>query len=440
MSPTATVTDVDDKIVNRARELMRPLRCRSASASSAKRTRDRLRPPDVERVSTHIEAIVTFVQKLVEAGAAYPARRARAPTSTSASRAFEACGALAELDDLQVGARVEANETKEDPLDFALWKGSDDETFGWDSPWGKGRPGWHIECSAMAHAHLGEHFDIHAGGMDLVFPHHENEIAQSEALFGAEMAHTWLHGGFLNVDKEKMSKSLGNFVTIRDVLARNDAEGFRYFLLGTHYRGPLSFDLDKREDGRVVFPGVDEAERRVDYLYATRDALAAVSNGEPASSDSNVLQGQAKVIDDAEERVLEALDNDLNTPQALGVLADLAKAANEVVTQVARLKKDAVAEKAARRLAGKAALVLTRATAPLGLLRVPSEEYWARTKARRLAAKGLRELEIEAKVRARADARANKDFAKADALRKELTALGVDVLDGEAGSTWRIGV
>jgi cysteinyl-tRNA synthetase len=219
-------------------------------------------------------------------------------------------GALSRRDReaMLAGARVEVAPYKRDPADFVLWKPSEAAVVGWESPWGRGRPGWHIECSAMIRAHLGRTIDIHGGGLDLIFPHHENEIAQSEAAWGAPFARYWLHGGFLNVDSEKMSKSLGNFVTIRDVLARNDAEALRYFLLGTHYRGPLNFDLEKRPDGRVVFPGVDEAERRVDYLYATRDALALATSGVAAPSGITApsapaqVKTQAKLIDDAKER------------------------------------------------------------------------------------------------------------------------------------------
>ena len=214
-------------------------------------------------------------------------------------------------------------------LDIVLWKASKPGEPSWESPWGPGRPGWHIECSAMSCATLGEHFDIHGGGMDLQFPHHENEIAQSEAVHGPPMAKLWMHGGFLEVDKEKMSKSLGNFVTVKDVLARNDAEGLRYFMLGTHYRGPLSFDVEK--DGeRVRFPGVDDAERRAEYLYLTQAALTAAADGAAPSATSKAMPDAARVIGEAAAKVLAALDNDLNTPQALAVLAELAKTANDV--------------------------------------------------------------------------------------------------------------
>jgi cysteinyl-tRNA synthetase len=253
--------------------------------------------------------------------------------------------------------------------------------------------------------------------MDLIFPHHENEVAQSESVYGPPMAKYWLHGGFLEIDKEKMAKSLGNFVTIRDVLERNDAEAFRYYLLGTHYRGPLSFDVEKTA-GRVSFPPVDEAERRVDYLYYTYAALKAAAGSEAPAKTK---------LDDMPEKVLAALDNDLNTPQALAVLADLAKAANDISKQ-----KNKKAEAAA------AAIALEKATAPLGLMQSSPEAYMKRTQERRIKVRGLVPAEIDAKLADRQSARAAKDFARADAIRKELLEKGIEVLDSATGSSWRV--
>jgi cysteinyl-tRNA synthetase len=273
--------------------------------------------------------------------------------------------------------------------------------------------------------------------MDLIFPHHENEVAQSEAVLGPPLSKFWMHGGFLEVDKEKMSKSLGNFVTIQDVLDRNDPESFRYFVLGTHYRGPLSFDVEKKDDGRVIFPGLDEAERRLEYLYTTRDALSTLA-GDAEARIGNVLQGQAKIVGEAKERVLEALDKDLNTSAALSVLAELGKASNEIVMQAPKHKKDPAAHEAVRQLAAAARDALRDATAPLGLMQADSATFWKRTKERRLRLRALEEKNIDAKVAARADARKAKDFAKADAIRKELAELGVEVFDAGDASTWKI--
>jgi cysteinyl-tRNA synthetase len=246
-----------------------------------------------------------------------------------------------------------------------------------------------------------------------------------------------MHGGFLEIDSEKMAKSLGNFVTIEDVLKHNDPEGYRYFILGTHYRGPLAFDVEKLSDGRVTFPGLDEAERRMDYLYATHDALAGVAQGEEPG-ESNVLQGQAAIMADAKDKVLEALDRDLNTPVALSVLAELGKAANEIVMQAPKLKKDPAKHEAVRKLAAVALRSLEAACAPMGLMQAKPDVYWKRTKERRLRLRGLSETAIDAKVASRAEARKAKDFARADALRKELGALGVEVFDAGDTSTWKI--
>jgi cysteinyl-tRNA synthetase len=443
------VTDVDDKIVNRARERgddplvlskrMSDLADRDLAAIGCAK-------PDVEpRVSTSLGDIVDLVQKLVDSGNAYVVETKSGKDVYYAVRSFPAYGKLSRrnIDELRAGASERlaegAGDVKKDPLDFALWKSSGEDKFGFESPWGRGRPGWHIECSAMAMRHLGEHLDIHGGGMDLIFPHHENEIAQSEAVVGPELARCWMHGGFLEVDSEKMSKSLGNFVTIRDVLDRNDAEAFRYFVLGTHYRGPLSFDLEKQEGGRVTFPGLDEAERRTDYMYNTRDALVALAAGaEPAGS--NVLQGQQKVVEEAAEKVLDALDKDLNTPVALSVLAELGKAANEIVMQAPKHKNDPARWGAVRGLAALGVIALDRACAPLGLMQATSEDYWARTRERRLRLRGLDADLIDRKVHERGEARKAKDFGRADALRKELAEMGVDVFDGADGSSWKVGL
>ncbi len=435
------VTDVDDRILARAKERGEDPLALSARVSDACDAQLRalgVRDPDHEpKVSTHIREIIALVESLIAKGHAYVAPGARGQDVYFAVRSFPQYGKLSHrnLDDLQAGARVEVGETKRDPMDFALWKGETE--WGWESPWGKGRPGWHIECSAMAEKYLGPHFDIHCGGMDLIFPHHENEIAQSEAAYGPPLARYWVHAGFLNVDKEKMSKSLGNFVTIADCLERNDPEALRYFFLGTHYHGPLSFDAEKREDGRVSFPGVDEAERRVEYLYNTREALVTAAQGAEAAV-GNVLQGQAKIVDGAPARVLSALDNDLNTPQALAVIAELAKAANEIVVQIGKLKGNKAAQDSARQLAARAVESLDGCCAPMGLMQATAAVFAARTRGRRLKARGLDAAVIDAKVKERAEARAAKDFARADAVRKELGAMGVEVLDAGDASSWRV--
>jgi cysteinyl-tRNA synthetase len=441
------VTDVDDKILQAAKSNgEEPL---ALSARMAKLVDDDwaaigLLPPDHEpRVSGHIDEIILFIESLIAKGHAYTVDTPKGYDVYFAVRSFPAYGKLSHrnIDDLQSGARVEVGGGKRDPLDFALWKG-DEDGWGWPSPWGNGRPGWHIECSAMAAKYLGNHFDMHGGGEDLIFPHHENEIAQSEAAHGAPFAKCWLHNGFVTVDREKMSKSLGNFVTVQDVLARNDPEGFRYFLLGTHYRGPLAFEVDTLEDGRVVFPLVDQAERRVEYLYTTLESLEAVDDGEAVRGEAGgevaALSEHGKVIAEAPDRVSAALDKDLNTPQALAVLADLAKAANEVALFATRAKKDKAAQAAGRRLARAAKAALTKACEPLGLMQASPLDFFDRTRAQRLRVRGLAASLIEERLAERAAARERKDFARADALRGELLTMGVLVLDSASGSTWKV--
>jgi cysteinyl-tRNA synthetase len=438
------VTDVDDKILKRA------LECGEAPLALSERmsrvNADELRAcgcldPDAEpKVSDSVPAIVALIEQLVARDAAYVADTDKGRDVYFAVRAFPGYGKLSHrnVDELVSGARVEPGDAKRDPLDFALWKASGESDFGWASPWGKGRPGWHIECSAMAAAALSPHFDVHGGGMDLIFPHHENEIAQSEAAWGEPFARMWMHSGFVNVDAEKMSKSLGNFVTIAQILERNDGEALRYFLLGAHYRVPIDFDLEKRADGRVVFPGVDEAERRVDYLYATRETLVATAAGATPAIEGD--GAGVKTVRGAIGRTFAALDNDLNTSVALSVLAELAPAANEIALQAAKAKKDPKALARAQALAAAALEAIDACCRPMGLLQTPAPEFFARTRERRLKLRGLDAAVVEAKVRDRAAARAQKDFAKADALRADLTQMGIEIQDvpGADKTTWRV--
>ena len=445
------VTDVDDKILNRAGE-----RSEVPTDLSARFTKEYQKDirelgcadPDVEpKVSDHIPDIVAMIQKLIAAGSAYVAEmKTGARDVYYAVRSFDGYGKLSKrsIDDLRVGARIEASEDKRDPLDFALWKGCVGDAWGFESPWGKGRPGWHIECSAMAERYLGHGFDIHCGGMDLIFPHHENEIAQSEAAHPGEgdFSHIWMHNGFVNIDKEKMAKSIGNFVTVRQAYERNDPEALRYFLLGVHYRGPIAFDTEKLANGRVIFPGVSEAERRVDYLYQGLGRLTGLAN--EADGDSTApskwpkdLQPFVAIAKTARARVDEALDEDLNTPVALAIIGEVAKAANELVDLAAKRKKDKELSRVAPFVAKLVHDQLLAACEPLGLLQAAPEDYAGRTQERRLALAGLSPEAIEKRLADRAAARQNKDFARGDAIRKELEEAGVEVADGPTGTTWR---
>jgi cysteinyl-tRNA synthetase len=442
------MTDVDDKILARAKERGEaPL---ALSKRMAEINVQELRAcgcgePDQEpKVSESIGVIVSLISDLVAKGAAYVAETGKGNDVYFAVRSFPGYGKLSRrvLDEQVSGARVEPGEAKRDPLDFALWKASPDDAeggVGWESPWGRGRPGWHIECSAMAAHALSPHIDIHCGGMDLIFPHHENEIAQSEAAWGGPFSRMWIHSGFLEVDAEKMSKSLGNFVTIGQILERNDGEALRYFMLGAHYRGPLNFDLERLADGRIIFPGLDEAERRIDYLYAAREALLTAAAG--SNEESAWPEGpQSACVREAPERVMTALDNDLNTSVALAAIGELARVGNEIALSVPKLRKDARAEGAMKALAAGAVQALDACCRPLGLMLASAEEFFVRTRARRLKLRGLSAADIEARVHERSSARAAKEFARSDAIRAELTRLGVELQDavGGSGTTWKV--
>ena len=443
------ITDVDDKILERSSK-----NGESPLALSQRMTAvyqeemascGCLAPTHEPKVSETVPEIVALVQKLIENESAYVLDMGDGKQDVYFSvRSFPGYGKLSrrKIDDLQAGARVERDDHKRDPLDFALWKGAGSNEWAWDSPWGRGRPGWHIECSAMAEKHLQHGFDVHGGGMDLIFPHHENEIAQSEAAAPGQgdYARCWMHNGFVNVDKEKMSKSLGNFVTVRDVLARNDAEGFRWFLLAAHYRGPIQFDTEQLAD-RVVFPGVDEAERRVDYLFATVERLGELMRAAPAAPAKLApeLQSFKIELNAATKQGEAALDDDLNTPVALAALGEMTRIGNEVAMLAQKRKKDAGFVGSAGVFAGHVRDAIKALTQQLGLMNVTPAVYTARVKERRLALRKLSAADIEQKLVDRAEARKAKDFAKSDAIRDELLALGVAISDTVDGSsTWTI--
>ena len=443
------VTDVDDKILARAKELGESpteLSQRMAELYFEQYAAVGCVTPDHQpRVSTSIPAIIALIEKLVERGSAYVAPRPEGTTDVYfAVRSFPEYGKLSrrKLDELLVGARVEQDEIKRDPLDFALWKGAEREDWGWPSPWGHGRPGWHIECSAMSSQYLGHGFDVHCGGMDLIFPHHENEIAQSEAAHPEQgpLARIWVHNGFLNVDKEKMSKSLGNFVTITDVLARNDPEAFRYYLLTAHYRAPLQFDSEKLPSGRVVFPGVDEAEKRVDYLYGASQRLSSLISR--AGSAKAKLPPELAAFTGAQERATAeaeaALDDDLNTPVALASLGELSRHANELCDLAEKRRKDAAFVGAAGDLARALFVAIRTLCDNLGLLSADPEQYAERTRLRRLRLRGLDAAGIEAKIEERTLARQNKDFATADAIRQALLEQGILLHDSPTSTQWSV--
>jgi cysteinyl-tRNA synthetase len=370
------------------------------------------------------------VERLVAAGKAYVARG----DVYYSVAGFRGYGKLSgkNTEDLLAGARVEVDEKKRDPLDFALWKASKPGEPSWDSPWGPGRPGWHIECSAMAMKHLGETFDMHGGGKDLVFPHHENEIAQSEGVTGKPFARYWIHNGFVNINNEKMSKSLGNFFTLREVLKTVHPETLRFFFASSHYRSPIDYS-DR---------SLAEAKAGLDRLYRVKEKAESCAAGIRASSVPG--GNEVSPLRDAPAKFDEAMDDDFNTAAALGHLFDAVRALN----RLAPADPAAEREKAGQFLASYA--ILEPLFGVLGLLRASAKEYFQgevvlpppASVATSASTPGVvvRELpaeEIGRRIEARKAARARKDFAEADRIRKELDAQGILLEDSKSGTTWK---
>ena len=403
-------TDVDDRIIRRANE-----EGVAASVVSeryiAEYQKDMasigVQPADVEPKATeHIPQMVALIQRLIARGVAY----ALEGDVYFEVRRFPSYGKLSgkNLDELEAGARVDVDERKRDPLDFALWKASKPGEPSWPSPWGPGRPGWHIECSAMAMQYLGETFDLHGGGEDLIFPHHENEIAQSEGATGKPFVRCWAHNGFVNLNAEKMSKSLGNTLWIRDMVQRHDPEALRLYFLGTHYRHPLEY-----ADERIAESG--KALGRLRALVEEAERVARGGPQAPGAGDAALLDQ----IDAQVERFTVVMDDDFNTPQALAVLFDLLRLLHGSREQGAG---------AGAFVAGVGKLVeLARV---LGLL-----EQNARAKA---PIDPQLKARVESLVYLREQARKQRDFAEADRLRHELVALNVTLKDSRDGTTWTI--
>ena len=412
------ITDVDDKINARARESGRPIADiteRTVADFHADMAALNCAPPDIEpRATASIPEMIALIERLIAGGHAYEAEGHVLFSVASYPEYGHLSGRTP--DEMLAGARVEVAPYKRDPGDFVLWKPSDADTPGWDSPWGRGRPGWHIECSAMAWKNLGEEFDIHGGGADLLFPHDENEVAQSCCAFpGSRFAHLWMHNGMLLVEGEKMSKSLGNFLTVRDILARGPwaGEAFRLLLLKTHYRSALDYTAER----------LDEARAELDDHYA----LLVRKLPRPEDDDTTVA--------DMVAWALEPLADDLNTPLAIARLRDLR--ALENVMQVGG-SMTAVLSRAGRDWKprpGQAGAALRQAASALGLL--PSDpQAWRKGGAGEGEAPGF-EAEIEAAIQARLAARAARDFAEADRIRADLAARGILLEDGKGKTTWR---
>ena len=405
-------TDIDDKIILKANQegvsaqeiserYIEEYRTDMASLGVA--------PADIEPKATeHVPQMIALIERLIAKGVAYPVEG----DVYFEVRRFPGYGKLSgkNLEELQAGARVEVDERKRDPMDFALWKATKPGEPSWKSPWGQGRPGWHIECSAMAMQYLGEVLDVHGGGEDLIFPHHENEIAQSEAATGKPFARYWLHNGFVNLAAEKMSKSLGNTLTIKDLVRRHDPEALRLYLLGTHYRHPLEFG-----DERIVEAG--RALARLQSLKDEADRIA--SRGTPAPGPDHGLFDEVAAH---RARFEAAMDDDFNTPQALGVLFDLARVLHAARDQVAQGTAGAGAF-----LLGVGELVMLARV--LGLLEGARKEA---------AVDPQLKARIESLVYLRQEARRQRDFGEADRLRDELSRLGVVLEDTRDGTTWKL--
>ncbi len=392
------ITDIDDKIIARANERGEPfteLTERFIAAMHEDAAALGVLSPDLEpRATEHLPGIIAMIERLIERGHAYVADNGDVYYEV---RSFPGYGRLSgkSIDDLEAGARVEPGEGKRDPLDFALWKAAKSGEPAWDSPWGAGRPGWHIECSAMSTQALGDTFDIHGGGADLTFPHHENEIAQSEGATGHPFVRYWMHNGFVRINDEKMSKSLGNFFTVREVLERYRPEAIRYFILTSHYRSPLNYDDTQ----------LDQAGAALTRCYT---ALRGLPESEPAGAEA------------FEARFHAAMQDDFNTPEALAVMFEL-------VREINRLRQDDP-----QAAAGLGA-ALRRMGDVLGLLQ-EDPETWLRGDS---ADDGLDDAEIETLIAQRAQAKAEKNWAEADRIRDQLQQAGIVLEDGPGGTTWR---
>jgi cysteinyl-tRNA synthetase len=425
------VTDIDDKIIRRGHAEGRSAAAVALEYSAAMEADMRalgIAPADVEpRATEHIAEVLEVVQRLVDRGLAYAAEG----DVYYAVGSFAGYGQLSgqSTDDLKAGARIEIGEHKRSPLDFALWKGAKPGEPQWPSPWGPGRPGWHIECSAMAYRYLGETFDLHGGGSDLIFPHHENEIAQSEGAFGdGRFARHWLHSGMVNFGGEKMSKSLGNVVTIRRVAETHDLESLRLLMISVHYRSPVAFEIARDSEGRQSYPDLDEAEARLEYFYRTLERLAEPPL--PAADESGAVLPPA---DTTLASFRAALDDDFNTAAALGHLYESFVLANKLLDDPKAAAKDV-----RRRTLARLRADLLTCGATLGIFqRTPSEFLLARRE-RICVRRNIDPGAVEARIAERAAARAAKDFARADEIRKSLQATGIELMDSPSGTTWRV--
>ena len=397
-------TDVDDKIIKRANEEgISPIEVAEKYIAEYFKDADALgikRATVHPRVTENIENIITFIEDLISKGFAYELNG----DVYFNSQAYKEYGKLSKqnLEELNLGARIDVNDEKKHPIDFALWKAKKEGEIGWQSPWGEGRPGWHIECSVMSARYLGDTIDIHAGGQDLIFPHHENEIAQSEARSGKQFARYWMHNGYINVDNQKMSKSLGNFFTVRDILSEFSGQVIRFFLLSAHYRNPVNFSKEL----------ILQAKAGMERLANSKERLAfTISHAKGQMNESELELVSA--LENHRDRFIEAMDDDINTADAISIIFELARFSNTNVTENSSLE-----------WAEKNLSLFNELT---GVLNIIKDEDTASND----------NEQIEKLIKDRVEAKKNKDFALADAIRDELKSMGIEIEDTRQGTKWK---
>jgi cysteinyl-tRNA synthetase len=418
-------TDIDDKIIKRAAEQ------KTTTEELANRfinefytDMDALgidRPTLEPRATDHIPEMIDLISELIASGLAYQSGN---DVYYSVNN-FPEYGKLSgrNLEDMQAGARISINDQKNNPMDFVLWKGSKPGEPTWDSPWGPGRPGWHIECSAMSRRYLGNTFDIHGGGHDLIFPHHENEVAQSEGANKTPFVTTWIHHGFVTIRDEKMSKSLGNFLTIRDIVKGYHPEIIRFFIFSTHYRNPLDFSESAMQD----------ATAGLDRLYKCVAAIESLTGDGTHASPSIISKKDAAKLASLEERYQQAMDNDFNTAQAQAILFDAAKILNKIERQLSEdPSRDDV------RLLQEIIVVFKKLAGIMGLLQEDAAAYLSQKKAVLLEGLDIDEETINVMIKERNEARVGRDWARSDEIRDQLLAKKIELKDGAEGTTWEI--
>ncbi len=418
-------TDIDDKIIARAAEQ------HTTSTELANRFIDEFytdmdklgidRPNIEPKATEHIPEMVQIISELIDKKMAYQSGN----DVYYAVDSFPEYGKLSHrnLDDMQAGARISVNEMKNNPMDFVLWKGSKPGEPKWDSPWGEGRPGWHIECSAMSRKYLGKTFDIHGGGKDLIFPHHENEIAQSEGANCCSFVKTWIHHGFVTIRDEKMSKSLNNFLTIRDLLDHYHTEILRFFIFSTHYRNPLDFSETAMQDATVG----------LERLYTSLAAVGDLPPGDIDNKQPVITSKDLAIFEGMEERFQQAMDNDFNTAQAQSVLFDGAKSINRILQSLPAIpaKQDIVLLEAGRDQIRKLGKIM-------GILQEEPTEFLRHQKQKMLSGITIDEVAITALIEERRQAREDKNWSRSDEIRDELLGQNIELKDGPDGTKWSV--